>query len=120
MKFHTTAFYVSGAICGDLWWPAGELAGMPHSFDVRTRRARFSDPTGTTFRDVLLSELTERGGDFQGALFSEDTVLRIERRSEGKNGRYSVHVRERPIAELPGCADLIRPNTYSSDFFGED
>ena len=119
-KFETTAAYVSGAICGSIWQPGFGMCGIPHQFDVRRRIARFSDPRGTTFRDILLHELMENGGHFQNARFSADTVLRIERSTRADGGRYVVHVRERPIAELRDCDDLIHADTFAGDFFGED
>lgn len=117
-RYTTTAAYVSGALCGRLWMPA-VIGGLPYSRDVRGLFARMA-PKGATFRDALLSLLAADGGDFQGARFTGDTILRIERRTHGDGGRYSVHVRERPLAELRGCADLVDPDQSAADFMGED
>ena len=116
MKYTTTAAYVSGAMCGNTWMP-GSLAGYPHQFNIRARLARFSDAHGATFRDILLSELTEKGGDFQNARFAADTVIRVERRCVTAPGKYTVHVWEREVASLPDCADLVNTDAYSGDFF---
>lgn len=118
-RYHTTAAYVSGAIVGRMWMP-DVVAGIAHQFNVRDRIARFSDPSGATFRDILLSELTERGGDFQDARFSADTVIRVERRRVDGPGNYTVHVWEREVASLPDCDDLVHPDTFAGDFFGDE
>lgn len=119
MKYRTTAAYVSGAICGHTWMPE-YFAGMPHQFDIRQRIARFSDPSGVTFREILDHELMENGGDFQNARFSADSVIRVERRAVTGPGKYTVHVWEREIQSLPDCDDLVHADTFASDFFGDD
>ena len=120
--FYTSAAYLSGAICGHMWWPSDSLAGFPLQIDLRSYDGfgKFSDPAGTTFRDVLLSILRAKGGDFQDAEFSEDTVIRIERRAVDAPGRYRVHVREFPVSSLPDCEDLVRSDSFACDFFGEE
>lgn len=74
---------------------------------------------GDSFRDALLSLLNKEGGDFQNALFSADTVIRIERRTKASAKSYSVHVWERPIDSLPDCADLVDADAFVSDFMGD-
>jgi hypothetical protein len=114
----TTAAYVSGAITGHMWMPAAK-AGLPFRADVRCQIDRFSDPRGTTFRDVLLHMLMEHGGDFQDARFTADTVLRVERRAPNRRG-YCVHVFERHLGELRDCADLVDESAHVHDFLSED
>lgn len=116
--YRTRAAFLSGAICGNMWMP-DVLGGFPHSFNLRSRIGRFSDPRGITFRDMLLHELMERGGDFQNARFTSDTTVRVERVAATGPGKYTVHVWEREIASLPDCADLVAPDTFASDFFGD-
>jgi hypothetical protein len=115
-KFRTTAAYVSGAICGHMWMPDA-MAGKPFQGDIRRAIDRFSDPSGVTFRDVLLHMLMENGGDFQSASFSSDTVIRIERRCVDSPGKYRVHVKELAIAEMADLSDLVEPDTFSCEFF---
>ncbi len=120
MKYTTTAAYVSGAICGAIWQPGFDNCGIPFRSDVRRQIERFSNPSGTTFRDVLLHMLMENGGDFQNPEFTSDTVLRIERRAHEPNGKgYRVHVFERKLSALRNCADLVRPDTFTVDYLGD-
>ena len=117
-KFTTTAAYVSGGICGSLWWPAGSLAGKPVNADLRAKMACFSEPA--SFRDALDSLLMEEGGDFNGAAFTADTVIRVERRCVDAPGKYRVHVWEREIGQLRECGDLVNGEAFTGDFMGED
>lgn len=120
MSYRTTAAYLSGGICGPIWWPAGALCGKPLRFDLRGYGG-FTEP-GETFRAILLSLLTREGGDFQHAQFTGDTVVRVERREERRDAPrgYTVHVWEREVAELPDCADLVNADAFVGDFMGED
>jgi hypothetical protein len=118
MKYTTQSATIVGAMCGHLWVEG--MAGYPHSFDVRRRAARFSDPAGFSFRDVLLAELIECGGDFQDARFSADTELVVVRVRDDGPGRRSYHERRIPIIELPDCDDLVHADTFASDFYGYD
>ena len=120
MEYRTVAAYVSGGICGAIWWPVGEVCGKLHEFDCRDRLDRFSDSRGATFRDMLLSELTERGGDFQNARFTADTVIRVERRAIQGPGKYTMHIWERELSALPDCADLVDAEHFVCDFMSED
>lgn len=113
MTFRTQSAYVSGAICGSMWWPIGALGGIPLNADLQGAFKRFSEPAG--FRDALLLILMERGGDFSGAGFTEDTVIRIERVGV-KNGARWVHVRERELREIADVADLVTADAYACDF----
>jgi hypothetical protein len=118
MKYHTTAAYVSGAICGHMWIPQS-MGGLPHQFDLRGSINRFSDSRGCSFRDILLHELIERGGDFQDARFAADTIVRVERIAIDGNMRH-VHVWEHQVSALPDCDDLIHADTYSGNFFEDE
>ena len=118
--FKTTAAYVSGGICGEIWWPSGALCGTTISANLRGPWGimdRFSEPA--SFRDALLSMLCSDGGDYQNPEFTEDTVIRVERRKITAPGKYQVHVYERAIKDLPNCADLVRDGVYACDFFGD-
>lgn len=114
--YRTTAAYVSGAICGEIRWPVGALCGLPVKFDL-DGYGGFEKGARQSFADVLESYLRRNGGDFQNALFAEDSELVIERRLVEAPGRYKVHVRRIPVAKV--CPDLVRPDTFASDFFGE-
>lgn len=119
VKFYTTSAYISGAICGDMWMPQSKGAVFLRA-DVRAQLNRFSDKRGATFEDVVSHVLMERGGDFQNARFTADTVLRVERRAVDAPGKYRVHVFERDISQLPGCADWVDAESYMYDFDGEE
>lgn len=114
-KAHTTA-YLSGAICGPIWWPVGELCGRPLRVDLHSCMRRFSTPA--TFADAVRSIAMEEGGDFQSASFTADTVIRIERRTPLAGGAYRVNVWERELLQLPACADWVNADAYAADFMG--
>ena len=63
--------------------------------------------------------LGERGGDFQGASFTADTVVRIERVGYRNGARY-IHVFEREIRDLYDCAGLADADCYVCDFMAEE
>lgn len=115
MKFKTTSAYLSGAICGKMWMPA-ILAGKPVNKSLRGIWGFMEE--GDSFVDALHSLLMRDGGDFQNAKFSADSVIRIERKTRNEGGTYSVHVKEIEVSKL--APDLVLPNTFSSDFFGEE
>ena len=119
MQYRTQSAYLSGAICGAIWWPVGAKCGKPLNVNLDRVRHRFSDKSGLTFRDMLLHILSEEGGDFQGAEFTADTVIRVERVAMTPNGRM-IHVREREISELADLSDLVDANSYVCDFMGDD
>ena len=116
-QFRTTAAYLSGAICGPMWM--GPKAGLPLQVDVRRTTALFVNGDGS-FREFLDHVACERGGDFRHARFTADTVIRIERRAVDAPGKYRVHVKEIELGKLPGCADYVDEEAYSSDFMGEE
>ena len=118
MKFRTTSAYISGALCGSIWWPVGAKCGVPIRVDIDREMRRFSAPA--SFRDLLQHIVCERGGDFQNAMFTADTTIRVERRAIDAPGKYRVHVWERELSALPDCADYVDQDCYSSDFMGED
>ena len=107
---------ISGAICGNTWMPQ-TLAGFPISFDLQSRRRRFSDGHGTV-RECLESWLCENGGDFQDAEFTADTEIIIEYRTPTPTG-YQYHVRTRTLADCPSVADLVNQDVYAGDFFDD-
>ncbi len=115
-KFKTTALYISGAICGNLWMPCAK-AGILVKKDIRGPWGFFAK--GDTFENALDSFLMREGGDFRNAKFTADTVLRIERRSIQGAGQYTVHVWEREISQLKDCADLVDAESYVSDFLND-
>ena len=115
--FRTQSAYVSGAICGRLWWPAGAMGGTLINEPLPSAFKRCGP--GASFNDALSLILCERGGDFQGASFTADTVVRIERVGYRNGARY-VHVFEREIRDLYDCAGLADADCYVCDFFGDD
>ena len=118
--FRTREAYISGGICGHLWMPSA-LAGQTIRKSLRGPFGimdRFTEPA--TFRDALLLLLCEDGGDFQDARFTADTEIVIIRERVVGNGRRELHTRTRTIAELADCADLVSPDCFIGDFFGED
>jgi hypothetical protein len=118
--FKTTEAYISGGICGDLWWPQ-TLAGKPIRKPLRGPWGimdRFTEPV--SFADALQSLLMEDGGDFQNARFTSDTRITIVRKRFDGNGRYSLHVWDREITAIRDCADLVNVDAFTGDFLGED
>ncbi len=119
-NYRTTEAYISGAICGHMWMP-DSMGGKPFRKSLRGTwgiLSRFTEPA--SFRDALLLLLSEEGGDFQDAQFSADTCLTIVRKRTIAPYKYEVHVRERELADLKDCADLINAEAFTSDFFDED
>ena len=119
-SFRTTAAYLSGGVCGPIWWPTGAMCGRPIKHNARGAWGfmdRFNEPC--TFREALDSLLNQEGGDFQHAQFTADTVIRIERRRVDGSGKYTVHVKELELAQLPDCADLVNQEAYTGDFMGD-
>jgi hypothetical protein len=117
-NYQTTAAYISGGICGNLWMPQAP-AGICVNANARGPFGlfnRFTEPA--SFRDALLLLLSERGGDFRSAEFTADTVFRVERRKITAPGKYEIHVWEREISSLPGCADLVNSEAHTADFMG--
>jgi len=119
-SFKTTAAYLSGAVCGPIWWPVGALCGTPLRADMRGMWAYPRFDKGDTLRDWLLSLLTHKSGDFQSAQFTADTVIRVERKAIDGAGKYRVHVKELRVGDLPDCDDLVNEDAYVGDFLGEE
>lgn len=117
--FRTTEAYISGGICGSMWWPVGAMAGKPVHTHLRGAFGlmdRFCEPA--SFRDVCDSLLMEQGGDFSGAAFTADTRIVVIRKRIDGNGRYAVHVWERKLAQLANCVDMVNTDAYTGDFLG--
>lgn len=115
--FFTQSAYLSGCICGTMWMPSA-MGGKPIRMNMRGVWGFFGK--GDTFRESLGSLLMKEGGDFQNSQFTADTVLRVERRTRGGNGQYTVHVWEREIVDLHDCADLVNKEAFTSDFIGDE
>ena len=118
-RYYTTSAKIHGALCGHIWMPAVK-ATLPITENLHARFNRFSNKAGATFRDALLSTLSERGGDFQDASFTADTSLVITRQRFITNRQFETKVREIPVSELPDCADLVDEETYSFDYETEE
>ena len=118
VRFATISAYISGGVCGCLWWPQAK-GGMPLNVNLRAEIERFSDSSRATFRDVLMHVLMDKGADFQSALFTADTVIRVERRAVDGPGKYRTHVWERPVSALRDCSDLIDEESHVCDFLSE-
>jgi len=116
-QFGTIEVYISGAICGHMWMPQS-MAGVLLKEDARGHWGFFDK--GDSWRDALLSLLGRKGGDFQDAAFTEDTEIVVIRRAVEGPGLYRVHSRRVPIAKLRGCSDLVKADTYTFDFSGEE
>lgn len=119
--YRTTEAYISGAICGSLWWPVGQMAGAPFRANLRGQWGcmdRFTEPV--SFRDTFDSLLNEKGGDYSGARFTADTRVVVIRKQYQKPGVYTVHVWERELSQLPDCADLVAEDVYTGDVIGND
>lgn len=114
---HTTEAYLTGAICGPIWWPVGAKCGKPLRVDLSRHFKRFSEPA--TFRDVLESILMHEGGDFQSAKFSADTEIVILRKTSIKPYVYQTKARVRELINLPEFADLVDSDAWATDFFDE-
>lgn len=119
VRFHTVSATVQGALCGHIWMPDVK-ATLHIAEDLKARFNRFSDKSGATFRDALLSTLNERGGDFQSAQFTADTTLTIKRVRTISPQRYETRIKEVAISELPDCEDLVDQDYYSYDFENEE
>lgn len=115
MSAHTEA-YLSGSICGPIWWPSGAICGKPLRVNLRGCFDRFSEPA--SFRDVLESVLMHEGGDFQSARFSADTELVFLRKTRSGNSTHQIRVRARELVNLPQFSDLVDPEHFTSDFMG--
>lgn len=98
-KFRTTAVYLSGGICGHMWWPQS-LAGFGVNKRLRGPFGLMGRSSGReSFEDTLSLFLMENGGDFQNAQFTSDTEIVIDRRRDDGNGKYTVHTRTIPLAD---------------------
>lgn len=119
-QFQTTAAYLSGGICGSMWWPVGQLGGKPVNITLRgLHGGKWDRGDFDTFAECLDSILAEECGDFSGAQFTEDTIIRIERKALDGPYRYRVHVREIPLADVASLREYVRHNAYTGDFMGE-
>lgn len=113
-RFTTTAAYVSGCICGNMWIP-NDQAGKLIKKDLRGYSGIWQK--GFSFDYALDSLLMREGGDFQNAKFTADSVIRIERiKWDGKV--KTVHVWEREISAL--VPELVNADSFTSDFLGEE
>jgi hypothetical protein len=117
-KFRTTEAYITGAVCGSMWWP-NVLGGKPFRADLRPLFKRFATDD-VSLRDALLLYLSENGGDFQNAEFTADTRIVVIRKRVDGPSRYTTHVREREVLDMPTVADLVNADTYTGDFLGDD
>lgn len=116
MQFQTTEAYLSGGICGSLWMPAVR-GGFPIRQNLRGQWGLFQEGDGWSFQDAVSSLLCAKGGDFRDARLTADTEIVIIRTRHDGNGRRILHVRSRLVAELPGCADHVDSETYTSDCY---
>jgi hypothetical protein len=118
-EFRTTAAYISGAICGDMWWPNGALGGKLVKKNLRGPWGIMGkDSERITFAEAIDGLLTSEGGDFQNPQLTNDTVIRIERRRMDGNYKYTIHVKEIQVSSV--APDYVNEDAYVSDFMGED
>ena len=117
--FKTTEAYISGGICGHMWWPAA-MAGKPFRQSLRGPWGimdRFTEPA--SFREALDTVLMENGGDFQDSAFTADTRITVIRKRHVAPGKYEIHVWERELSDLRDCGDLVNADAYTGDFMGD-
>jgi hypothetical protein len=112
-----TSVRLDGAICGYTWMPQS-MAGIPTHANLQSEAARLATPPDS-MRDILLHVLMEKGGDFQDARFSADTLIIVGH--HWQSGPVSKsHARYVRVADWPGCEDLIHADADSSDFIPEE
>jgi len=117
MKTYTEA-YLSGGICGPIWWPTGSICSRPLRVNLKSKFKRFSDPA--SFRDVLESVLREEGGDFQAAKFTVDTEIVLLRKTSLGAHKYQIRTRVRELCAKAEFTDLVNSDVYTFDFMGDD
>ncbi len=117
MKYQTQSVILRGALCGPIWWPVGQVCGMPVKDDMEKRNARFVESDGSAssfeFRPLLNSLLCDKGGDFQGAEFTADTEIEITRVCRTETG-IKTHSRTIMVASI--APDMVNHDHYTGDF----
>lgn len=106
MKFNTVCVSIEGALCGPIWQPGFDDCQLPINARLDVSEAPVS------FESVLVRFLSQRGGDFRRARFTEDTVIVVTRASN--NGRRTFsHERAFSVARI--APELVKPGTLTSD-----
>lgn len=104
---------LSGFVTGELWM--GGKGGLPISAKLERDEPLF---------DELDRILMRNGGDFQSAQFTADTHIEITAREYARPRPGRVAYRQITcfveLANLPSVADLVDPETFTGDFFGEE
>jgi hypothetical protein len=118
--FTTTEAYVTGGICGSMWWPYGELGGTPFHARLRGPLNEWDRYDCDTFAECLGHLLIEKGGDFSGSQFTADTEVVIVRVAWDTPGHRRIHSRSFHVTKLPGCADLVNADVYTGDMLGDE
>ena len=109
--------YISGAICGHMWWPQS-IGGKPIKINLDGFFRRLGP--GAKFSDVLDSILFHEGGDFQDAKFSADTEIVIKRQKSLAPYVWQTRVKIRELAEVPALSHFVNQEVYTCDFFYEE
>jgi hypothetical protein len=109
--------YISGAVCGPIWWPVGQICGRPVSAALRQGPGRneWERHGCATFAEACDAVLMNEGGDFQGCKFTADTLLIVRMTSgDGRSKRTIEKTFE--LSKLPGCAEYVDSDHYACDF----
>jgi hypothetical protein len=117
MKYTTSAAYLSGGICGAIWWPVGALCGKPIKKNLRGPWGIMPEKDNYSFEDMARQFILREGGDFQNPLFTNDTIIRIERKTATPQG-YQVRVKEILLSTV--APSWVDPEHETCEFSGED
>lgn len=112
-RMKTVSATMNGGFCGSNWMPGCDCR-LEVSDDLQSRFGRITGGR-VSFRDALMSLLTEKGGDFQNPSFTADSTITIKR----SNGNFS-HVRHIEISSLNDCEDLVNLDSFTYDYSSED
>ncbi len=114
-----TRVWVSGAICGNMWMP-NSIGGFPINETVQSPyfpkvHSRYA---GCSLKEILCNILTNSGGDFRNASFTEDTVIRFERTTVLGTHKRRVAVKEIAVTDID--SSLVNHDVFTCDLLGED
>ena len=113
LRVDTVTHRISGYIVGNMWMPQS-IGGIPCSENLRNVQERGER---TTYEELLDFILTEKGGDFQNAQFSEDSEIIVEYRKPISPGKYMYVCKIIPVSKV--APDLIREGVFSYDFYND-
>lgn len=114
---HTEA-YLSGGICGPIWWPNRAICGKPIRVNLKNLFDRYLEPA--SFQDVLESVLTNEGGDFQSARFTADTEIVFLRKKGISPYKWETRVKIWELVNRPEFSDFVDAEHFTYDFMSEE